>query len=295
MPASTAFRKRKLAAYLFLLPALSFFVIFTFVPVVMAFFIAFQRQTFDGWRFVGIENFRTVVTTEDFWIALRNTVVYTSFFVVKNIALALVIASLIAPMSNKVQTFFRASYYLPTVIASVVFAIIWSWLFNYSFGPINNILMRLGLEPVPWLNDPSLALWTIILTDVLIAPGSGIILYLAAINNIPATLYEAADLDGATALKKWWNITVPLITPTTLYLTVVYTVAGLSIFDKIFVLTGGGPGKATITLVYLIYTSAFRDFDYGRSAAVSLIFFAISVAISVFQFRSMAKSYELEG
>lgn len=288
-------KRRQVAAYLFLAPALSFFVIFTFVPVVMAFVIAFHRLTLSGWQFVGFENFKTIFSAEDFWIAFRNTVLYTSVFVVKNVFLALTIASLISPLSNRVQTFFRAAYYLPTVIASVVFAIIWSWMFNYSFGPVNNILMRLGLEPVPWLNDPSLALWTVILTDVLIAPGSGIILYLAAINNIPQTLYEAADLDGATPIMKWLKITVPLIMPTTLYLTVIYTVAGLSIFDKVFVLTGGGPGKATITLVYLIYTSAFRDFDYGRSAAVSLIFFGVSVIISIFQFRAMAKSYELEG
>jgi multiple sugar transport system permease protein len=261
----------------------------------MAFVMAFQNVGIFGNEWVGFENFKEVFQNSDFWIALRNTMWYASFNVLKNISVALMLASLLAPLSEKAQSLFRAIYYLPTVTATVVIGIVWGWLLNYSFGPINTFLTKIGAGPVPWLVDPSMAMWSIILTDMVIAPGSGVILYLAAINNIPKSLYEAAELDGASGFYKWLKITIPLVTPTTLYLTVVYTIAAISVFDKIYVLTGGGPGNSTITLVYLIYTTAFRDFNYGLASAISLVFFSIAVVISIFQFKSLSRSYEWEG
>lgn len=287
--------RRKISAYFFVAPATIIFIIFTFVPVVMAFVMAFQNVGIFGNEWVGFENFKEVFQNSDFWIALRNTMWYASFNVLKNISVALMLASLLAPLSEKAQSLFRAIYYLPTVTATVVIGIVWGWLLNYSFGPINTFLTKIGAGPVPWLVDPSMAMWSIILTDMVIAPGSGVILYLAAINNIPKSLYEAAELDGASGFYKWLKITVPLVTPTTLYLTVVYTIAAISVFDKIYVLTGGGPGNSTITLVYLIYTTAFRDFNYGLASAISLVFFSIAVVISIFQFKSLSRSYEWEG
>jgi len=278
-----------------LIPALLIFVLFTFTPVVMAFVMAFQEIGVFGREWVGLENFKHTFQNPDFWVALKNTTLYAFFHVVKNIVVALIIASMLAPLSEKSQSLFRAIYYLPTVIATVVMAIIWGWLLNYNFGPINAILTKFGAQPVPWLVDPRIAIWSIILTDMVIAPGSGIILYLASINNIPKSLFEAAELDGASSFQKWLRITVPLVTPTTLYLAVSYTITGLSIFDKVYVLTGGGPGNSTVTLVYLIYNTAFRDFNYGEASAISLIFFAIAVAISIFQFRTMSQYYEWEG
>ncbi|ABV34228.1 MULTISPECIES: carbohydrate ABC transporter permease [Pseudothermotoga] len=287
--------RRKISAYFFVAPATIIFIIFTFVPVVMAFVMAFQNVGIFGNEWVGFENFKEVFQNSDFWIALRNTMWYASFNVLKNISVALMLASLLAPLSEKAQSLFRAIYYLPTVTATVVIGIVWGWLLNYSFGPINTFLTKIGAGPVPWLVDPSMAMWSIILTDMVIAPGSGVILYLAAINNIPKSLYEAAELDGASGFYKWLKITIPLVTPTTLYLTVVYTIAAISVFDKIYVLTGGGPGNSTITLVYLIYTTAFRDFNYGLASAISLVFFSIAVVISIFQFKSLSRSYEWEG
>ena len=287
--------RRKISAYFFVAPATIIFIIFTFVPVVMAFVMAFQNVGIFCNEWVGFENFKEVFQNSDFWIALINTMWYASFNVLKNISVALMLASLLAPLSEKAQSLFRAIYYLPTVTATVVIGIVWGWLLNYSFGPINTFLTKIGAGPVPWLVDPSMAMWSIILTDMVIAPGSGVILYLAAINNIPKSLYEAAELDGASGFYKWLKITIPLVTPTTLYLTVVYTIAAISVFDKIYVLTGGGPGNSTITLVYLIYTTAFRDFNYGLASAISLVFFSIAVVISIFQFKSLSRSYEWEG
>ncbi|ACR80673.1 MULTISPECIES: carbohydrate ABC transporter permease [Kosmotoga] len=285
-------KKRQLYGYLFILPAMSLFVVFLFIPVVMALVMAFQEVGVWGSEWVGFENFKEIIHWEDFWVALRNTALYTSIVVFKNISVALVIASLLLSLKNKWQSFFRAAYYLPTVTSAVVISLIWGWLLNASFGPINMFLQKLGLQPVPWLVDPDIAMWSIILTDMVIAPGSGIILFLAAMNNIPKTYYEAADIDGANWFVKWWRITVPLVKPTMLYLTISYTIVAMSVFDKIYILTHGGPGNATITFVYLIYNTAFRDFNYGLASALSVIFFGIAVVISFFQFRMMSQSYE---
>lgn len=286
-------KKRQLAGYLFVLPAMTIFTVFVFIPAVMAIVMAFQRFDVWGSEWVGFENFKEILQWEDFWVALKNTALYVSIVVPKNIFIALVLASILMKLKPKAQAFFRAAYYLPAVTAAVVIALIWGWLLNPTFGPINTILQKLGLKPVPWLVDPKIAMWSIIMTDLVVAPGSGVILYMAAMSGIPKSLYEAADLDGASEIVKWWKITVPLVQPTTLYLTISYTIVAMSIFDKVYVLTGGGPGNATLTMVYLIYTTAFRDFEYGQAAAISVIFFAIAVVISIFQFRRLSQSFEL--
>ncbi len=288
-------KKRHLAGYMFVLPAMSLFTLFTFIPAVMAIVMAFQRFDVWGVEWVGFENFKEIFTWEDFWVALKNTALYTAIVVPKNVFIALILASLLMNLKPRWQSVFRAAYYLPTVTAAVVIALIWGWLLNPTFGPINALLQKLGLKPVPWLVDPSIAMWSIIMTDLVIAPGSGIILYMAAMGSIPKSYYEAADLDGAGPITKWWRITVPLVRPTTLYLTISYTIVAMSIFDKIYVLTGGGPGNATVTMVYLIYNTAFRDFNYGQAAAISVVFFAIAVAISIFQFKRLSQSFEFGG
>ena len=283
------------AGILFVLPAMLLFVIFKFIPAVMAIVMAFQEYDIWGVKWVGFENFKEIFTWPDFYVALKNTALYTAIIVPKNIFIALILASILMKLKPKAQAIYRAAYYLPTVTALVVIALIWGWLLNPSFGPINAFLQKLGLKPVPWLVDPNIAMWSIILTDLVIAPGSGIILYMAAMGSIPKSYYEAAELDGANEIVKWWRITLPLVRPTTLYLAISYTIVAMSIFDKVYVLTGGGPGNATVTMVYLIYNTAFRDFNYGQASALSVIFFAIAVVISIFQFKRLSQSFELGG
>jgi len=274
--------------YIFILPVMSLFLIFTIVPAVWSFVMAFQRYGIFGAEWIGLQNFKDLFAWSDFYVALKNTTIYAVIYVISNLVLALVLASLIFPFSNKVQTFFRAAFYLPRVTSLVVISLIWVWIFNPTFGLLNQILGFLGLPPQPWLTSPKTALWSIILSQVLAMPGAGIILYLATMGNIPKTLYEAAELDGASEFRKWWHITVPLVKPTTLYLLVMYTIAGFRVFTQMYVMTRGGPGNATISLVLLIYNTAFRDFNFGLASALAIVVFGILSILSGIQFKLLS-------
>lgn len=267
--------------YFFVAPMFILFFIFSFIPVIQSIILAFKD--FDGaWT---LDNFRWMMEDSVFWIAVKNTIIYTMVTVPKNLLMALILASIIQPFSNKIQTFFRTAFYLPTVTSSVVFSLIWLWILNPELGFLNHFLSIFGIESIGWLTSPDTALWSIILTDLVLAPGSGIILYLAAMNGIPQTLYEAADIDGASGLRKWWNITVPLVKSTTLYLLVVFTIGSFQVFTKINIMTNGGPGDSTQTVVKLIYDSAFRNNDWGYASAQALLLFVIIGIISFIQFK----------
>lgn len=274
--------------YVFIFPVMSLFLIFTIVPAVWAFIIALQRYGIFGVEWVGLQNFKDLFGWNDFYVALKNAAIYAAIYVLSNLVFALVLASLIFPFSNKVQTFFRAAFYLPHVTSAVVISLIWAWIFNPTFGLLNQILGFWGLPPQPWLTSPRTALWSIILSQVLTMPGAGIILYLAAMSNISKTFYEAAELDGASELRKWWHITVPLVNPTTLYLLVMYTIAGFRVFTQMYVMTKGGPGNATISPVLLIYNTAFRDFNFGLASALAIVVFGILLILSGLQFKLLS-------
>lgn len=264
------------------------FLIFTVIPAVWSVVMSFQRFGIWGVEWVGLRNFRDLFAWRDFYIALRNTTIYAVVYVVANITFALGLASLIFPLSNKVQTFFRAAFYLPRVTSAVVLALVWAWMFNPSFGLLNQVLAFFGLPPQPWIASPTTALASIILSQVLTMPGAGIILFLAAMGNIPETFYEAAALDGASEFKKWWYITVPLVKPTALYLMVIYTITGFRVFTQMYVMTRGGPGTSTISLTLLIFNTAFRDFNYGLASALAMVVFAILTLLSVVQFKLLS-------
>ena len=274
--------------YVFIAPVMSLFLTFTIIPAVWSVIISLQRYGIWGVEWVGLQNFRDLFAWRDFYTALRNTTIYAVAYVVANITFALGLASLIFPLSNKVQTFFRAAFYLPRVTSAVVVSLVWAWMFHPSFGLLNQVLAFFGLPPQPWLASPATALWSIILAQVLTMPGSGIILYLAAIGRIPETVYEAAELDGASGFKKWWYITVPLVKPTTLYLVVIYTITGFRVFTEIYVMTRGGPGTSTVSLTLLIYNTAFRDFNFGLASALAVVVFAILALLSVLQFKLLS-------
>lgn len=282
--------RRYVWGYIFVGPMILLFTVFTFIPVVRSLFLAFQNA--DGTAWVGLANFEWLAQDEVFHLAMKNTLVYTAILVPWNLLVSLVIASLIQPFSNKVQAFFRAAFYLPHVTSQVVFALIWMWILNPQYGFLNHLLGLFGVPEIGWLQDPTVALWSIILTELVIVPGSGVILYSAAMGGIPTTLYEAAAIDGATRLKQWWYVTVPLVKATTLYLLVVFTIGSFQVFTKVNIMTDGGPGNATQVIVKLIYDAAFRDADFGLASAMAMVLFIIIGAISVIQFRYFSSSVE---
>ena len=277
--------------YLFLLPKFILFLIFIALPVLWAFVIAFQEYGIFETIWTGLDNFINTFTGDLFYIALWNTLRYTIIVVPSQVIIALILASLINPLNRKAQVFFRGAFYLPTVTSVVVIAMTWRWMYN-SKGLINYLLSLFNLGPVNWLGSSDWALISIMLMSIITPPGVGIILYLANMGSIPESLFEAARIDGAGKFKTWLKITLPLVKPTTFYLTILGTIGSFQVFTQVLLLTDGGPGYATTTLVHLIYNSAFRDFDFGFAAAQAIILFMIILMFSLVQKKFLSSDIE---
>src|SRR5213594_2723418 len=286
--------RRHAWSYLFVLPTFALFVVFTLVPVAQAFVLSLQSARIVGGEFIGLQNFVTLAEDPVFRQALGNTVLYSAVVVAAQLTLALIVASLIQPLGPRSQTFYRALFYLPLVNSAVLVAMVWRWIFNANpYGLANTVLGLFGVEPLLWIGSSDQALAAIILSAVLTIPGGGVVLYSAAMGSLPKELYEAAEVEGAGALRKWWYITVPLLKPTTLYLLVVYTILAFQIFERVYVMTnGGGPNNATITIVQLIYSTAFQFGRYGLASAMAVVLFVMAIAVAVAQFRSLRSDVE---
>ena len=281
-------------SYLFVLPTFALFAVFTLLPVVQAFVLSLQSARITGGEFIGLENFVTLAEDPVFRQALGNTVLYSAIVVAAQLTLALVVASLIQPLGPRSQIFYRALFYLPLVNSAILVAMVWRWIFNANpYGLANTVLGVFGFEPLLWIGSSDQALAAVILSSVLTIPGGGVVLYSAAMGALPKELYEAAEVEGAGALTKWWYITVPLLKPTTLYLLVIYTILAFQVFERVYVMTnGGGPNNATITIVQLVYSTAFQFGRYGLASAMAVVLFVMAFAVAVVQFRSLRSDVE---
>ncbi len=290
----TAALRRHGWSYLFVLPTFSLFVLFTLLPVAQGLVLALQDARVTGGTFIGLANFGTLADDPAFRQALGNTVLYATVVVAAQVTLALVVASLIQPLGARSRVFYRALFYLPLVNSAILVAMVWRWIFNPNpFGLANAALGTLGLGPFLWIGSSDQALLAVILSAVLTIPGGGVVLYSAAMGSLPRELYEAADLEGAGPFAKWRHITVPLLRPTTLYLVVVYTILAFQVFERVYIMTnGGGPNNATITIVQLIYSTAFQFGRYGLASAMAVVLFLMAMVVAVVQFRSLRTDVE---
>src|SRR5207248_9339694 len=261
----------------------SLFVVFTLLPVVQGFALSLQNANVVRGEWIGLGNFATLAADPVFRQALGNTVLYTTIVVAAQLTLALVVASLIQPLGARSRVFYRALFYLPLVNSAILVAIVWRWIFNANpFGLANTALGTIGLGPFLWIGSSDQALIAVILSAVLTIPGGGVVLYSAAMGSLPRELYEAADLDGASPFSKWRHITVPLLRPTTLYLLVIYTILAFQLFERVYIMTnGGGPNNATITIVQLIYSTAFQFGRYGLASAMAVVLFGMALVVAV--------------
>lgn len=297
MTAIRAFIKKYGWSYLFILPSLLTFTIFTLVPVVWSLVISFQDYSLvrgGKWVTPIYANYVEAFTLLNgiFLTAIRNTVIYTFFTVTAAIFLGLVISSLIQPLGNRLRTFFRAAYYLPAVTSALIIGLTWAYIYNAQWGFATYLTRFFGLPPIRWLSDPDIAFWSVVLSAVLTLPATAIVLFSAAMGAIPQEYYEAADLDGASPIQKWWNITVPLVKSTTLYLVVLYTIASFEVFERIYIMVPSGVGNSTQTIVTQIYNNGFKDFDFGIASAQAFVLFAIIAVVAAFQFRVLRSDVE---
>ena len=283
--------------YLFIFPSMTTFTLFVLVPVIWSLIISFQKYSLargGTWMDPFYANYVTAFTflNNIFVTSIRNTLIYTVFTVTTSIFLGLILASLIQPLSHRMRTFFRAAYYLPAVTSALIVGMTWAYIFNGQWGFANYILRLLGFAPLRWISDPDLALGSVTLSAMLTIPATAVVLFSAAMGSIPTEYYEAAELDGASAIRKWWHITVPLIKSTTLYLVVLYTIASFEVFERIYIMVPSGVGNSVQTIVWQIYSNGFKDFNFGVASAQAFVLFLIISSIAVFQFRFLRSDVE---
>jgi multiple sugar transport system permease protein len=294
VPLSAAARwwRRNQWGYLFILPHFVFFFVFFLVPVTGAFALAFLEYLPMSVTWVGLDNFRAVLADPLLGIALRNTAIFTLGVVAFWLGKALLIAYLLDPLAKGLQTFFKSAFYLPSVTSGVIISLIWLWIFNPTFGLLNAVVTAVGGRPVAWLGETGTALAALMAMQVIMGGGSSIVLLSAALARIPRELYETAMLDGASRLVIFRHVIVPLIRPTLLYLVVTGTINTFQVFESVYVMTQGGPQFATITVVYLIYQTAFERFQLGPASAMAMVLFAITFVLAAIQFKWLGQNVE---
>lgn len=271
----------------FILPNFLGFAFFILVPVIFSFGLSFARwDGFSPMAFVGLKNFVEIFQDRVFKTALMNTVNYAVFTVVLTMVASLALAILLNRKMAGVN-FFRSAVFFPYVASIVAVGAVWNALFMKEAGPINAFLRALGLSNPPgWFGSVQWAMPAVVIVSIWKSMGYFMIVYLAALQGVPDTLYEAAEMDGASKWKQFLKITVPMLAPAHFFVCMMLTVNSFKIFDLIFVLTdGGGPGTATKMLANVIYDRAFLDWKYGLASAVSMVLFLIVGSITVLQFR----------
>ncbi len=283
--------RTNLIGYSFVIPNFIGYFIFIFIPVCFSFVLSVMK--WDGsdapMKFVGLANFTKLFSDSTFLISLKNTFWYAIFTVPLTLVAALLIAVL---LNSKIKGIvaYRTAFFFPYVASLVAVGAVWNMLFQPEFGPINEFLKFIGIQnPPKWCASTDWAMWVIIIVSVWKYMGYYMIVYLAALQGISADLYEAAGIDGATGWKKLWYITIPMLTPTTFFVVIMLTIQCFKVFDLIYVMTGGGPGRATNVLVNHIYNAAFVDFKFGYASASALVLFAIVLVITLIQMRGEKK------
>ena len=261
---------KKTAPYLFLLPMVILFAIFMVYPVINSLILSFQDFTEGRYVFCGLQNYITMLHDPVFWKSLKNTFIYLVIQVPVMVVLSLVLGVLVEQAFLKCRTGFRISIFLPAVTALVAYAIVFKLLFNTDFGLVNYALRAVGVEGVDWLNTVWGARIAIIVAITWRWTGYNTIIMIAGLKNIPTELYESADMDGASFLQKLMYITIPMVKSIMLFVSITSTIGTLQLFDESFILTGGGPDNATITIGHYLYNTGFSYYKFGYAAHLAM-------------------------
>jgi multiple sugar transport system permease protein len=277
-----------LAGYLFMAPSLLVLCTFVVLPILYAIFLSLHKVQLLGgieYEFVGLRNFARLVDDDLIWIALGNTAEYVAIVVPAQTLLALALAvTLNAGVKGK--NIWRIIYFLPTITSSTVLTLIFMWIYNTN-GLLNRFLQVLSLPTYNWLGDPAVALKGIMLMNIWSTAPFFMVIYLAALQDIPKSLYEAAQIDGATAWEQFLFITVPLLKPVTFFVVAMGLIGTFQLFDQSYIFSNGsgGPNNATLTLVLLIYQYVFRNLQMGYAAAIAFLLAMVIISITLAQKR----------
>ncbi|GAB3330975.1 sugar ABC transporter permease [Micromonospora halotolerans] len=283
------------SAYVFLLPGMLIFSVFTLAALIFAVYLTFHRWSIiePDRPFVGLDNYRDMIQDERFTGSVLNTIYFSGASVPLSMAIGLLLA-LLLNLPLRLRGLFRAAFYLPVVTPFVVSAILWKWLYNGDYGLFNHYLLQAHLidAPLLWLSDKNLAMPAVILMSVWAGTGFSMVVYLAGLQAIPDELYESARIDGAGVWQRLRYITIPMLRPTTLFLAVMGIISSLQVFTQIFVMTSGGPVNKTTTMVYYMYLWAFKYFDMGYASTLAFALFLMLLAFTALQLRLMRQGFD---
>ena len=274
---------RKRWGFVFVLPQFLGLLLFSLIPLLGTVYFSFTK--WDGIspvkQFVGLDNYSYEFSNPVFLQSLGNTLRYMLFYIPPAIVLALLVALAVKNIAGK--TFYRLCFFMPVVTGSVSVGVIWTWLLNGEFGLVNQVLEVFGIQGPMWLSDPKWVLFSIALVSIWWNLGYNMVIFLAGLQNIPRSYYEAAQIDGAGGWHQFIRITLPMVSPTTFFVTIMTVISSFQVFDQAYVMTEGGPMRASYTFVYHIYKNAFIDYRMGNACASAMILFLLILSVTGIQ------------
>jgi len=273
--------------YLMIFPTVAGLLIFYIYPFFKTFFYSFTNMgAFGEYAWTGIQNYKSLLTDTNLWLALRNTLLYTIISVPISIFLSITVAAL---LNAKIKglTVYRTLFFLPAVTMPAAVAMVWKWLYNSDYGLINYILSKFSIKGPAWLSDPKIALYSIIVVSIWMTVGYNMVIFLAGIQGISKNYYEAAEIDGAGPIAQFFKITIPLLTPTIFFVSVMSLIGSFQVFDYIFMMisTNSVALESTQSVVYLFYKNAFMLQEKGYASAIAMVLFAVIMIITVIQIK----------
>ena len=270
---------------LFLVPSILGCLLFIFLPTFFSFILSFSDwNLLNDIKFIGIKNYQNLFLSFEFWYILKNTIVYALFVTFLGTVFPLILSSLI---NSKIRNseFYKTTYFLPFVTPMIVIAMIWQWIFDPNIGFVNSLL-RTNIQ---WLYDSDIAMYVLIIVSVWKLIGYNMIIFLSGFSAIPEQIYDAANIDGASKFKIFFNITIPLLSPTIFFVFLITTISSFQVFDLIYLMTQGGPENSTNVLVYWLYKNAFEFFNIGKASAIAYVLFIMIFVLTMIQWNLRKK------
>ncbi len=287
-------QRETILGWLFISPAILGFALWTAGPMIASIWLSLSKwDLITAPRFVGTANFQKMFVDRLFWKSLVVTIYYTGVHVPLTLVLAFAVALL---LNTRVRgmALYRTLFYMPSIVPAVANAVMWVWIFNSEFGLLNVLLRALGLPKVLWLQDPRWAMPSIIVMS-LWGLGNTMVIYLAGLQGVPQQLYEAAEIDGAGSWARFWNVTVPMLSPVIFFNFVMQIIGSFQVFTVGYIMTAGGPAFATLFYVLYLFRNAFQYFEMGYAASLAWVLFLIIFGLSLITFRTSARAVYYEG
>lgn len=282
-------KRNAVAGYLLVSPIFVGIILFTILPVFFSLFISFTDwNMLHDYNWIGFKNYSDVLSSRMLRTVSTNTLIYCVIAIPGSIICGLLLA---LAMNSRIKgiPFYRSAFFLPNITTTVAVAIVWTWLYNDNYGLINNVLNVLGIPSVKWISSRAWAMPSVAIMSIWQAMGYDMIILTAGLKNIDPTYYEAADIDGANGFQSFRKITIPLLSPTLFFLLVTHFIGYMQMFDAAYIMTKGGPGHATRTIVMQIYYTAFEFFRMGEAASYAWLLFIVVMVVTMIQFKLQNK------